>query len=31
MVRQLRHREHGLPLEDIYAFINDVQWAAYES
>lgn len=30
MVRQLGHSEYGLPLE-IYAFTNDVQWAAYES
>lgn len=29
MVRQLQPEETGLPLE-IYAFVNDVQWAVYE-
>lgn len=30
MVRQLKHDEHGLPLE-IYAFTNNTQWSVYES
>lgn len=30
MVRQLEPTENGLPIE-IYAFVNDIQWAVYET